>query len=223
VTQVCVVLPALNEADALAAALANRPSDVRVIVVDNGSTDGTADVARSLGVDVVTESRRGFGAACKAGLDASTGSDVVVFMDADDTCDWNDLPLLVEPILEGTSDLVLGRRVRSLRQRGSMPFHVGIANAVLGRLCGHLAGVAVHDVPPYRAIRRQSLIDLDLVDRTFGWPLEMVLRAGREKLRVDEVPVRYRVRVGTSKVTGSLRGTLRATSRMLRVLWEYRK
>jgi hypothetical protein len=81
----------------------------------------------------------------------------------------------------------------------------------------------VHDVPPYRAIRRQSLIDLDLVDRTFGWPLEMVLRAGREKLRVDEVPVRYRVRVGTSKVTGSLRGTLRATSRMLRVLWEYRK
>lgn len=220
--RVCVVLPALNEADALPAALEGRPADVRIIVVDNGSTDDTATVAAELGVEVVVEPQRGFGAACKRGLDVSEGADVIAYMDADHTCAWEDLDALTAPILAGNADLVLGRRRRELHQPGAMAWHVGVANRVLALACRRLAGVDVHDVPPYRAIRRQALVDLDLQDRTYGWPLEMVLQAGRAGLRVAEVPVQYRRRVGTSKVTGSIGGTTRATTRMLGVLWRYR-
>lgn len=219
---VCVILPALNEADAIPAALKNRPEGARVIVVDNGSTDATAEIARAHGVDVIIEPRRGFGAACKAGLDASEGSEVIVYMDADDTCDWADLPLLVDPILAGHKDMVLGRRAPQLREKGSMPFHVGIAVMVLGLACGRLAGTSVHDVPPFRAIRRSSLVALDLQDRTFGWPLEMVIRGGHAGLRIAEVDVHYRVRVGVSKVTGTFSGTLKAMWKMTGVLWRYR-
>lgn len=221
--QICVVLPALNEADALPAALKDAPTHVRLLVVDNGSTDTTASVARGLGADVVSEPRKGFGYACKAGLDASGDAEVIVFMDADDTCSWSDLDSLTEPILNDRADLMLGRRVKHLRQKGSMPFHVGIAVFVLGYVCGKVAGTDVHDVPPYRAIRRSSLVALDLQDRTFGWPLEMVIRAGHAGLRIDEVPVRYRVRVGVSKVTGTVRGTLKAVWRMSQVIWRYRR
>ncbi len=220
---VCAVLPALNEADALPHALAERPSDLRVIVVDNGSEDGTADVARSLGVEVVSEPRRGFGAACQAGLDSATTAEIIVFMDADATCTWADVERVVEPIREQRADLVLGRRVAELRERGSMAWHISVANSVLARACGYLAGTHIHDVGPLRAIRRDALVALGIEDRTYGWPLEMVLRAGRQGLRVIEVPVHYRVRVGTSKVTGTLRGTLRATRRMMGVLWDHRR
>lgn len=219
---ICVVLPALNEADALPAALAGRPDNVRVVVVDNGSTDATADVARSLGADVVAEPRRGFGFACAAGLEAAGEVDIVVYMDADATCDWADLPALTEPILGDHADLVLGRRVRQRRSRGAMPVHVAVANRVLGWLCGRLVAVSTHDIPPYRAMNRRALASLGIQDRTYGWPLEMVLRAGRSGLRVVEVPVAYHRRVGTSKVTGTLGGTLRATRRMLVVLWRHR-
>ena len=216
--RICVVMPALNEADALPSALAGRPNDVRVVVVDNGSTDGTADVARRLGAEVVTEARRGFGAACRRGLDAAAGSDVVVFMDADASLDWRDLGSVAAPVLAGSADLVLGRRVADRREPGAMPWHVAAANAVLGRLCGLLAGVAVSDIGPYRAVRRDALLALDVRDRTYGWPLEMVLRAGRAGLRVTEVAVAYRVRAGTSKVTGRPWPTAKAAARMAWVL-----
>lgn len=220
--KVAAVLPALNEREALPHALRAVPEWIDAIVVDNGSTDATPDIARLLGAHVVAEPRRGFGAACKAGVDAAGDADIIVFMDADGTCDWGDVDALVEPIRKGKAHLVLGRRVRSLRERGAMPFHVSIATRVLGAACGRVAGVAVHDVPPYRAIRRDVLLDLDLKDRTYGWPLEMVIRAGREGYDVVEVPVRYKLRVGQSKVTGTLRGTLGATARMAKVLWQHR-
>ncbi len=220
---VCAILPALNEADALEAALAGKPENVRVVVVDNGSTDGTADVARSLGVDVVAEPRRGFGYACAAGLEAAGGAKVLVYLDADATCDWADLQLLTEPVLSGRADLVLGRRAKDRRSPGAMAAHVVIANRVLSFLCGRLAGTTIHDVPPYRAIDRTALQDLALTDRTYGWPLEMILKAGRSGLRIVEVPVAYHRRVGTSKVTGTLRGTLHATAKMGAVLWRYRR
>ncbi len=215
---VCVVMPALNEADALPAALAGRPRGVRVVVVDNGSTDGTAMVARRLGAEVVAEPRRGFGAACLRGVHAAEGSDVVVFMDGDASLDWADLDAVTAPVLSGAADLVLGRRVRQRRAPGSMPWHVIVANAALGRLCGRLAGTPLHDVGPYRAIRRDALLALELRDRTYGWPLEMVLRAARAGLRVREVPVAYRVRVGTSKVTGRPWPTVKTFARMVVVL-----
>jgi hypothetical protein len=216
--RVCAVLPALDEADALPAALAGRPAGLRTVVVDNGSTDGTAAVARRLGAEVVVEERRGFGAACWRGLQASAGADVVVFLDADASLDWGDLGSVAGPVLDGRADLVLGHRRRELRARGAMPWHVGVANRLLGSACGLVAGVPLADVGPYRAARRDALLTLGVRDRSYGWPLEMVLRAGRAGLRVAEVPVRYHRRVGTSKVTGQLWPTCRAAARMAIVL-----
>ncbi len=216
--RLCVVMPALDEADALPAALAGLPPGVRVVVVDNGSRDGTGRVAAALGAEVVTEPRRGFGAACWAGAVAAAGAEVLVFLDADGTLDWDDLPAVAGPVLRGDADLVVGRRLAALREPGAMPWHIGVANTVLAGACGLLAGTRVHDIGPYRAIRRDTLLALGLRDRTYGWPLEMILRAGRAGLRVTEAPVAYRVRAGTSKVTGRLWPTVRATARMTAVL-----
>ena len=218
---VCVVLPALNEADALPAALAGRPKEVRAVVVDNGSTDGTSGVARRLAADVVVEPRRGFGAACRRGVLAAAGADVIVFMDADASCDWRDVPAVAGPVLDGHAELVLGRRVRRLRDPGAMPAHVAVANAALGVLCRAVARAPVHDCPPLRAVRRDALVDLALEEETYGWPLEMVLAAASAGLRILEVPVRYHRRVGVSKVTGSAWGTAKATTRMAAVLWRH--
>lgn len=217
-TTVCAILPALDEADALPAALAGRPAGLRILVVDNGSTDGTAGVARALGAEVVAEPRRGFGAACWRGLQAAAPASTVVFLDADASLSWDDFDAVAGPVVRGEADLVLGRRIRARRQPGAMPWHVAAANAVLGRLCGALAGIRLHDIGPYRAGSRQALLDLGLRDRGYGWPLEMALRAGRAGLRVAEVPVRYRVRVGTSKVTGRPWPTVKVAVRMTRVL-----
>ncbi|CAN5189320.1 glycosyltransferase family 2 protein [soil metagenome] len=222
---VTVILPALDEADALPAALADAPledPDYRVVVVDNGSVDGTGDVARSLGAEVISEPVRGFGQACWAGVLAAEGSRVVAFMDADATLSWEDLRRVVAPVVEGRADLVLGRRARNLRQPGAMPRHVAVANAVLAWQCRRLAGVGVHDVGPLRAVDRDALLALGLRDRTYGWPLEMVLRAGQAGLVVTEVDVGYRIRVGTSKVTGRPWPTIKAVSRMTGVLLRHR-
>lgn len=216
--RLCAVLPALDEADALPAALAGRPAGLRVLVVDNGSTDGTAEVAAALGAEVVREPVRGFGSACWRGAVAAEGAEVLVFLDADASLDWSDLTAVARPVLQGGADLVLGARRRDLRARGSMSWHVSLANGVLARLCGVLAGVRVTDIGPYRAVRRDALLALGMRDRTYGWPLEMVLRAGRAGWRVAEVPVAYRPRVGTSKVTGRPWPTVKATVRMARVL-----
>jgi glycosyltransferase involved in cell wall biosynthesis len=216
--RVCVVLPALNEADALPAALAGFPpagrDRPRLIVVDNGSTDGTAAVARRLGAEVVHEPRRGFGAACWAGVLAAGEAEVVAFMDADGSLDWADLDTVSGPVLAGAADLVLGRRRRDLREPGAMTWHVAAANRSLAWLTGRLVGVELHDLGPFRAVRRDVLVGLGMRDRGYGWPLEMVLRAARAGLRVVEVPVRYRRRAGTSKVTGRPWPTVKATLRM---------
>ena len=209
-----VVLPCLDEAAALPWVLTRMPSGYRAVVADNGSTDGSADVARAHGAVVVDVPQRGFGAACAAGLLAAT-ADVVCFMDADASLDPQQLPRVAGPVLAGQADLVLGRRRPT---RGAWPLHGRIGNALFAREVRRRTGVPVHDLGPMRAARRQPLLDLALVDRRSGYALEMVAAAGAAGWRVTEVDVSYAPRTGRSKVTGSVRGTLTALHDMREVL-----
>lgn len=210
-----LILPVLNEAEAIPWVLERVPAGFTPIVVDNGSTDGSAEIAARLGARVVTEAQPGFGAACFAGLTAAT-ADVVCFMDCDASLDPRQLPLVADPVIAGTADLVLGRRRPS--GRGAWPAHARAANGVLAWQLRRKAGLPLRDLGPMRAAHRQALLELGIVDRRFGWPLEMVLRAAEQDWRVDEVTVDYRPRVGTSKVTGTVRGTVRAVRDMAAVM-----
>ncbi|HEX4815391.1 MAG TPA: glycosyltransferase family 2 protein [Nonomuraea sp.] len=212
-----VVLPCLDEAEALPWVLERMPAGYRPLVVDNGSSDGSDRIAAEFGAVVVREARRGFGAACHAGLLAAT-SDVVCFMDADASLDPRQLPLVAD--LVGKADLVLGRRVSAAA--GAWPAHARLANAVLARRLRRAAGVPLRDLGPMRAGRRAALLGLELADRRFGYPLEMVLRAAAAGWRVAEVDVDYLPRAGRSKVTGTVRGTVRAIKDMRGVLAAHR-
>jgi glycosyltransferase involved in cell wall biosynthesis len=209
-----VILPVLDEAAALPAVLGAMPAGHRPIVVDNGSSDGSAAVARAAGALVVCEPARGFGAACWTGLRAAT-ADVVCFMDADGSLDPGELPGVSAPVAQGRSDLVLGAR---RADPGAWPAHARVANRLLARELRRRGGVVLTDLGPMRAARRAALLELGIADRRFGWPLEMVLRAARAGWRIDEVAVAYRPRIGRSKVTGTVRGTARAVRDMARVL-----
>lgn len=209
-----VILPALDEAGALPWVLARMPEGHRPIVVDNGSTDGTAAVAAEHGALVVSEPQRGFGAACWAGLVAARDP-VVCFMDADASFDPADLTRVSDPVAGGDADLVLGAR-RS--EPGAWPWHARLANRVLAAELRRRTGIPLTDLGPMRAARREALLELGLRDRRSGWPLEMVLRAHAAGWDVREVGVRYRPRVGRSKVTGTVRGTIRAIGDMSRQL-----
>jgi glycosyltransferase involved in cell wall biosynthesis len=200
-----VVLPVLDEAAALPWVLGRMPDHFRPIVVDNGSTDGSAQLARGLGARVIEEPRRGFGAACHAGLLAAR-TDVVCFMDCDGSLEPAELPRVAEPLLRGGGDLVLGAR---RPERGAWPLHARVANRALALEVRRRSGVRLSDLGPMRAARREPLLALDLQDRRFGWPLEMVLRAVAAGWRIAEVEVGYRAREGRSKVTGTVRGTVR--------------
>ncbi|MEW9549063.1 glycosyltransferase family 2 protein [Nonomuraea sp. NPDC050783] len=210
-----VILPCLNEEAALGWVLGRMPDGYRAIVVDNGSTDRSALIARELGAEVVHEPVRGFGAACHAGLLAAT-ADLVCFMDADASLEPGQLPRVTAAVLDGRCDLVLGRRIRTAA--GSWPWHARLGNAVLAATLRRRTGAPLHDLGPMRAARRAALLDLGLTDRRFGYPLEMVLRAAAAGWRIAETEVDYLPRAGVSKVTGTLRGTLHAVSDMRRVM-----
>ncbi len=200
-----VILPVLDEAEALPWVLGRMPDGFRAIVADNGSTDDSAAIAAALGAAVVTEPRRGFGAACFAGLQAAEAP-VVCFMDCDGSLDPLEAPRVAAPVLAGRADLVLGARVAD---RGAWPLHARAANAVLARQIRTRTGLALTDLGPMRAAPREQLLELGIRDRRFGWPLEMVLRAHAAGWRIEEDRVRYRPRAGRSKVTVTVRGTLR--------------
>ncbi len=212
-----VVIPVLDEAAALPALLAAMPVGYRPIVVDNGSIDGSGALARAHGAEVVTEARRGFGAACWAGLVASAPSDgVVCFMDGDGSLDPGELALVAGPVLDGEADLVLGARRPT--SRAAWPVHARVANAALAWELRRRTGLALSDLGPMRAASRERLLALGIQDRRFGWPLEMVLRASAAGWRLVEVPVAYRARTGRSKVTGTVAGTLRTVADMTKAL-----
>jgi glycosyltransferase involved in cell wall biosynthesis len=213
--QIDVVLPCLNEAGALPGVLRALPPGFRAIVVDNGSTDDSPRIAAELGAKVVSESRRGYGAAVHTGLEYAS-SEIVCFIDADGSLDPGELIPLVDAVVRG-ADLAAGRRVPVTR--GAWPWHARAGNLVLAALLRR-QDVRVHDIAPMRAARRKTLLDLRITDRAFGYPLELLIKAGRAGLAIEEFDVGYRPRAaGTrSKVSGSLRGTLRATRDMAMVL-----
>ncbi len=212
-----VVIPVLDEAAALPALLASMPPGYTAVVADNGSTDGSGDVARRSGAFVVREPVRGFGAACWAGLVAAEPADgVVCFMDGDGSLDPADLVRVAAPVLAGDADLVLGARRPT--EAGAWPLHARVANRFLASQVGRRTGHRLRDIGPMRAARRDQLLALGIEDRRFGWPLEMVLRAAAAGWRIDEIPVPYAPRTGRSKVTGTVGGTLRAVRDMRRVL-----
>ena len=211
-----VVLPCLNEAATLPWVLSRIPSGYRPIVVDNGSTDGSPGVAARLGATLVHANPPGFGAAAHAGLEAAT-ADIVCFLDTDGSLDPQQLPRVSDVVAAGRADLVLGRRRSTVR--GALPLHARAGNAAIAWHLRRTAGVPVRDLGPMRAALRQQLLALHLVDRRFGYPLEMVVKAARAGMRVTEVDVDYAPRAGgRSKVTGTVRGTMCAIRDMARVL-----
>ncbi|MFG3137311.1 glycosyltransferase family 2 protein [Streptomyces sp. NPDC048211] len=212
-----IVLPCLDEAAALPGVLASVPRGWRAIVVDNGSTDGSAELARSLGATVVHEPRRGFGAACHAGLLASE-AEFVCFCDCDGSLDPGLLTGFVRRIADGESDLLLGRR--RPEGHGAWPLHARLGNAALARMVRRRTGLRLHDLGPMRAARRTHLLALGLTDRRSGYPLQMVVRAADSGMRVTETDVPYLARTGKSKVTGTWRGTWHAVRDMRAVLGE---
>ncbi len=206
-----VVLPVLDEREALPWVLERMPAGYQPIVVDNGSTDGSGALAASLGARVVTEPQPGFGAACFAGLTAAR-AELVCFMDCDASFDPAELPRVADPVAAGTADLVLGAR------RGGGPLHARLANRALALELRRRTGARLTDLGPMRAARREALLALGIQDRRFGWPLEMVLRAGAAGWRIEEVPITHHPRAGRSKVTGTVRGTVRAVRDMASAL-----
>ena len=210
-----VVLPCLNEAEALPWVLSRMPAGFHAIVADNGSTDGSGSIAVDHGATVVRVPQRGFGAACHAGLVAAT-SDIVCFMDADASLNPDDLPQVAGPVQSGSADLVLGRRMT--RALGSWPVHARVANKVLAAELRRRTGVRLRDLGPMRCARRVRLLELGLADRRFGYPLEMVMAAAVADWRIDEVDIPYLPRSGRSKVTGTVGGTVRTVRDMRRVL-----
>ena len=209
-----VILPVLNEAPAIPKVLARLPVGFDPLVVDNGSTDDSGRIAEALGARVVYQALPGFGAACWAGVVAAN-SEVVAFMDCDESLDPAELPAVTEPVENNAADLMIGVR---RADKGAWPVHARVANRALARIVGRRTGLTVHDLGPMRAARRRELLALDLQDRRFGWPLEMVLKAHAAGWRIASTDITYARREGRSKVTGTVRGTLRTIADMNRVL-----
>lgn len=209
---VAVVIPTFNEAESIGSVIAQLPRTIvdRVVVVDGGSTDGTRARAGEAGAEVI-EVGRGYGLACLTGAKAADGADIIVFMDGDGADDPSMIAALVGPIQSGSSDFVIASRARGKREPGSMAAHQLLAGHLAGWLTGILYGVRYSDMCAFRAIRRDMLLRLGMREMTYGWNLEMQMRVARARLRVVEVPVGYRNRLGgQSKVAGSLRGSLKA-------------
>jgi glycosyltransferase involved in cell wall biosynthesis len=216
---VAVIIPTLNEVDAIARVIAELPKSIvtEVIIADSGSTDGTQDAARAAGAQVLDIRQRGYGRACAAAAAAADPAcDIIVFMDGDGADRADLIERLTGPIQNGAQDFVIAARVRALRDPGSMSFHQVAAGHVLGFGIGVLTGVRYSDMCAFRAIRRTGLERLGLREMTYGWNIEMQIEAARQGLRVLEVPLPYRCRMGgESKVAGSVRGTIRASWRIL--------
>jgi glycosyltransferase involved in cell wall biosynthesis len=224
--KIAVVIPAFNEAQAIGDVVRAVPAGgvEEIIVVDNDSTDDTAKQAALAGARVIHEPRRGYGSACLAGAKVVRGSDVIVFMDGDRSDDPRQLDAIAAPVIQDRADLVIGSRIGGVIEKGAMPLHGQLGNRLIVWLLRLLYGLHISDIGSFRAIRTEVLFDLKMEQMTYGWPVEMLVKAARKKLRVQSVPIVYRRRVGRSKVTGTIKGTIMATYYMfvvpLRYFWK---
>jgi len=227
--RVSVVIPTHNEAQAIGRVLADLPAHLvtEMIVVDSNSTDGTPEIARNLGAKVIHEPRRGYGRACLTGLANTQNPDVVVFLDGDYSDRPAELPMLLAPIIEGRTDIVLGSRFSSKSNPAALPWHQSFGNRLAASLIRHLYGVEISDLGPFRAARADVLRALALEEVTYGWAVEMILKGAIGGFRTLEVPVSYYPRIGKSKIGGTLKGTLGATwfilSRIVRYYFRRRR
>lgn len=210
--RVSVIIPTRNEASAISRVLADLPADLvtEVLVVDSNSTDGTAEIAAKMGARVVHEPHRGYGRACLTGLAIADAPDVVVFLDGDYSDRPAELPLLLAPIAEGRADITLGSRLGEQRIVGALPWHAVFGNWLAASLINLLYGVGISDLGPFRAARAEVLRELALEEATYGWAVEMILKGALQGFRIVEVPVSYYPRIGKSKISGTVRGTLGA-------------
>jgi len=222
--RISVIIPVFNEQDAIESVIGDIPCDsvAEIIVVDNGSTDQTAHLAAGMGARIVRENRRGYGWACLAGIAAVNAPDIVVFLDGDYSDHPDELPRLLAPILANRADMVIGSRVLGEREPGALLPQARFGNWLATRLIRYLFGVSYTDLGPFRAIRYAALQKLDMQDKTFGWTVEMQVKAAKKGLASEEVPVRYRRRIGVSKITGTLKGTVKAGWKILFTIFKYK-
>jgi glycosyltransferase involved in cell wall biosynthesis len=221
--RVSVIIPTHNEAQAISRVLKDLPSDLitEVIVVDSNSTDGTPEIADSLGARVIREPRRGYGRACLTGLASAISPDIAVFLDGDYSDRPSELPILLAPIIQGDADIVLGSRLGKQRIPAALPWHQAFGNRLAARLIRLLYGLQITDLGPFRAGRADILRGLDLAETTYGWAVEMILKGALRGYRVAEVPVTYYPRIGKSKIGGTVRGTLGAGWYILSLIVRY--
>ncbi|SRR5579884_1561779 len=223
---IAIIIPALNEEQALQQLLAEIPRDIAqwIIVVDNGSTDGTASVARAAGAIVASEPTRGYGRACFKGLQTAKelGAEILIFMDGDGSDDPADLPMMLAPLDKGEADFVIGSRVDKRSERGAIPPQARLGNWLVSRMISTLYGVHVHDIGSFRVVRCSALDALQMREMTFGWPVEMLVKAARAKYHIVELPIHYRRRShGHSKVAGTVIGSVKAAYYMLSTTLRY--
>ena len=224
--RVAIVIPALNEEAAIQQLLAELPRDFAqwIIVVDNGSTDATASVAHMAGAIVASEPVRGYGRACLKGFKTASnlGAEIVIFMDGDGSDDPADLPMMLQPIIDGRADLVIGSRVSDRSERGAVAAQARLGNWLVSRMISALYGVRLHDIGSFRVVRCSLLAAIDMHEMTFGWPVEMLVKAARERYRILELPIHYRKRShGRSKVAGTISGSMKAAYYMLSTTLRY--
>ena len=220
---VSVIIPTHNEAQAIERVLADLPPDLatEVIVVDSNSTDGTPEIAASKGARVVQEPRRGYGRACLTGMASADSPDVVVFLDGDYSDRPSELPLLLAPITDGRADITLGSRLRGRRSAGALPWHQVFGNRLATGLIRLLYGLEISDLGPFRAARADILRKLALEEATYGWAVEMILKGKLAGFRIVEVPVSYYARIGESKISGTVKGTVGAAWFILSLIVRY--